>query len=144
MKKFIYISMVFAVAVLFTGCKTKQALSASFDDLQGEWGVVELNGNALNPEETHQTMEFDMTRQLISGNAGCNRMSGKVEYNESQKNIIKFSRMITTRKACLDMKKEDELLKTLDKVVRFEAAGNEQIAFYGADSSKLLVIEKKK
>ena len=46
---------------------------ASFSDLDGEWGVVEMNGKTLNPEETHQVLVFDVARQGLSGNAGCNR-----------------------------------------------------------------------
>ena len=40
-------------------------------------GVVEMNGKTLNPEETHQVLVFDVARQGLSGNAGCNRLMGE-------------------------------------------------------------------
>jgi len=148
MNKYVYIILALILAGLATGCKSKTTAMTTFSDLDGEWNIIEMNGNALNPEETHQLMVFDTSRQTLSGNAGCNRMSGKIDYNESQKNIIKFSRIVSTRMACMDMKYEDELLKTLGEVVRFATANDakplQAIAFYGADNSKLLVIEKKK
>ena len=48
---------------------------------------------------------------------------------------------------CPDMSGETELLQALNKVVRFEAVGEEksikEIALYGTDNGKLLVMKKK-
>lgn len=121
---------------------------ASFSDLDGEWGVIELDGKILDPVETRQVLVFDIPRKHLSGNAGCNRMTGGIEYREAQKNIIKFPQVATTRMACPDMQGEQQLLKVLNNVVRFEAVDNTKpitkIALYGIDNSKLLVIEKQK
>ena len=133
---------------LFAGCKSKKAVVASFSDLDGEWGVVEMNGKTLNPEETHQVLVFDVARQGLSGNAGCNRLMEKIEYNDAYKNIIKFPQVATTRMACPDMSGERELLEALNKVVRFEAQGEAapvtEIALFGTNNDKLLVIKKQK
>lgn len=146
MNKYIYIALA-VIVVGLAGCKSKKAAIVTFSDLDGEWNIVEMNGNKLNPEETKQLLKIDTNGNILSGNAGCNRISGKIDYNESQKNNIKFSRVISTRMACMDMRYEDELLKTLDKVVRFGLEGNtktvQSVALYGTDNSKLLVIEKK-
>ncbi|MDR1201532.1 MAG: META domain-containing protein [Tannerellaceae bacterium] len=142
---------VLLIPVLFgmASCSTsKKATVDTLAGLDGEWNIVEMNGNQLNPEETKQLMIFDVNGKTLSGNAGCNRMSGKIEYDASQENDIRFSRIIATRMACMDMRYEDELLKTLDKVARFDkeddpAKTTLSFAFYGTDGSKLLVIEKK-
>lgn len=148
MRQFFYLCMIAVSIGLFAGCKAKKAAVASFSDLNGEWGVVEMNGKVLNPVETHQVLIFDVAGNRLSGNAGCNRIMGQIEYSEMYKNIIKFPQVATTRMGCPDMSGEKELLTALDKVVRFEAVGEtkpvNEIALYGTDNSKLLVIKKQK
>ena len=132
-KGLFYICLLLVGVGLFAGCKSKKAVVASFSDLDGEWGVVEMNGKTLNPEETHQVLVFDV---------------GKIEYNDAYKNIIKFPQVATTRMACPDMSGERELLEALNKVVRFEAQGEAapvtEIALFGTNNDKLLVIKKQK
>ena len=131
-KGLFYICLLLVGVGLFAGCKSKKAVVASFSDLDGEWGVVEMNGKTLNPEETHQVLVFDVARQ----------------YNDAYKNIIKFPQVATTRMACPDMSGERELLEALNKVVRFEAQGEaapvSEIALFGTNNDKLLVIKKQK
>jgi heat shock protein HslJ len=110
--------------------------------LDGEWNIVELNGNKLIPEETRQHFILDVAGRKLSGNAGCNQIAGAIEAD--QKGSIRFERVVSTRKACLDMRLEDELLKTLDEVARFEVVDGtaKTVAFYGINNRKLFVIEK--
>jgi heat shock protein HslJ len=144
MKTTIYLSL--CLATLFAGCKTQKTL-VSFSDLEGEWNVIELNGRNLLPEETKQRLIFDTAGHRLSGNAGCNRISGNIEYGETQTNALKFQGVIATRKACLDMRLEDEFLKTLDSVATFDTEDRskpvEAISFYGADKRKLFVVSRR-
>ena len=117
-KGLFYICLLLVGVGLFAGCKSKKAVVASFSDLDGEWGGVEMNGKTLNPEETHQVLVFDVARQGLSGNAGCNRLMGKIEYNDAYRNIIKFPQV--------------------------EAAPVSEIALFGTNNDKLLVIKKQK
>ena len=48
-KGLFYICLLLVGVGLFAGCKSKKAVVASFSDLDGEWGVVEMNGKTLNP-----------------------------------------------------------------------------------------------
>ena len=82
-KGLFYICLLLVGVGLFAGCKSKKAVVASFSDLDGEWGVVEMNGKTLNPEETHQVLVFDVARQGLSGNAGCNRDRKSTRLNSS-------------------------------------------------------------
>ena len=147
MKHLFYLGLLVAGIALLAGCKAKKATVASYTDLDGEWEVVELNGTKLNPEVTNQMLVIDVARNHLSGNAGCNRIMGQIEYNDMYKNIIKFPQVATTRMMCPDMSGETELLQALNKVVRFEAVGEEksikEIALYGTDNGKLLVMKKK-
>ena len=43
-KGLFYICLLLVGVGLFAGCKSKKAVVASFSDLDGEWGVVEMNG----------------------------------------------------------------------------------------------------
>ncbi|MEG1545165.1 MAG: META domain-containing protein [Tannerellaceae bacterium] len=146
MNKGIYFSLLVIAIVLLSGCKSQKAAVASFNDLDGTWGVVEMNGAALDPAVTGQQLVFDVARQTLSGNAGCNRIMGKVAYDQAQPQILKFPSVASTRMACPDMKGEMELLQTLNKIVRFEAQSSvpsaTTIALYGTDGSRLMVISK--
>lgn len=148
MKKYLYLCLAVVGIAVFASCKSQKAVVASYSDLDGEWSVVELNGNKLDPDKSNQLIVIDVARNHLSGNAGCNRMNGSIEYSETRKNIIKFPQVATTRMACPELKGEQEFLEALNKVVRFEAEGDVKpvntIAFYGTDNGKLMVIEKKK
>lgn len=147
MKKYLFLCLAVVGIAVFAACKSQKAVVASFSDLDGEWSVVELNGKKLDPSDSKQLIVIDVARKHLSGNAGCNRMNGNIEYTDAQKNIIKFPQVATTRMACPDMQAEQEFLEALNKVVRFQAEGNVKpvntIALYGTDNGKLMVIQKK-
>lgn len=147
MKKYLFLCLAVVGIAVFASCKSQKAMVASFSDLDGEWSVVELNGKKLDPADSKQLIVIDVARKHLSGNAGCNRMNGSIEYTDAQKNIIKFPQVATTRMACPDLKDEQEFLEVLNKVVRFQAEGNMKpvntIALYGTDNGKLMVIQKK-
>lgn len=147
MKKYLFLCLAVVGIAVFASCKSQKAVVASFSDLDGEWSVVELNGKKLAPADSKQLIVIDVARKHLSGNAGCNRMNGNIEYTDAQKNIIKFPQVATTRMACPDMKGEQEFLEALNKVVRFQAEGDakpvDTIALYGTDNGKLMVIQKK-
>lgn len=147
MKKYLFLCLAVVSIAVFASCKSQKAVVASFSDLDGEWSVVELNGKKLASADSKQLIVIDVARKHLSGNAGCNRMNGNIEYTDAQKNIIKFPQVATTRMACPDMKGEQEFLEALNKVVRFQAEGETKpvntIALYGTDNGKLMVIQKK-
>lgn len=143
-----YLMAAVAALALFGGCKAQQSAFATYSAMNGDWSVTELNGQTMNPEETRQSLSLDMSSLVISGYAGCNRMSGKIELSHSHKDQIRFGRVVSTRMACMDMKPEDDLLEALDQVVRFELLTAEEktttgIAFYDATNQKRIVFEKK-
>ena len=85
MKKYMYLCLAVLGIGFLASCKAKKGVEATFSDLDGGWNIVELNGKAMNPAETNQSIEFDVARQTLSGKAGCNRMMGKIEYSDSRK-----------------------------------------------------------
>ena len=103
-------------------CKSGQKATAMpFSALDGTWNVVELNGKTVSPELSKQQLILDLPQQTLSGNAGCNRMRGQIEYNEERPSIIKFSEVVTTRMACPALENELALLNAFGEVVRYNA-----------------------
>jgi heat shock protein HslJ len=140
MKKVFYACMAFAL--LGGSCKSQKPLAA-YSGLEGEWDVIELNGQVFAPEEKKPFLMFNLTDNRVSGNAGCNQISGSMEREDARTNKLKFSEVVSTRKACIDMRTEDAFLKALHQVASFEADGSQAakaIVFYGADKQKLFVI----
>ncbi|MDR1257894.1 MAG: META domain-containing protein [Tannerellaceae bacterium] len=134
------------LAAILTGCKL-QKTPAAFSIPDGEWSIIELMGEKLLPEATKQFLIFDAASRRLSGDAGCNRISGNIEPGGGRgKNGIKFQGIVSTRKACLDMRLEDELLRALDDAVRFDSEGRDGqakiIVFYGTDNQRLFVISQ--
>lgn len=82
MNKHLFLSLAIAGITVLSSCKSPKAVVASYSDLNGEWSVVELNGKKQDPAESKQLIVFDVARNHLSGNAGCNRMNGSMEYSE--------------------------------------------------------------
>lgn len=147
----IWLGCLIAVAVIaISSCRSSKLSSAFYSDLNGDWEVVGMNGKTLDPSQTDQLVTFDTAQNIISGNAGCNRISGRMEYSPAQRNIVRFMQVASTRMACLDdnkMQLESEFLRTIDQVVRFDTSNLDRpvrmITLYGINDNPLLVLRKK-
>jgi heat shock protein HslJ len=130
-----------ALILALAACNTRKA-AFSFPVPEGTWHVVELNGRRLAPAPAGPHLSLDPTHRKLSAYAGCNQIAGEMETNPNHN--IRFHRMITTRKACLDMQPENELLEALNEVVRFRADDPEamSVAFYDANHRKRFVLKK--
>ncbi|HIX85100.1 MAG TPA: META domain-containing protein [Candidatus Parabacteroides intestinigallinarum] len=148
MRKYLFYIFVCLMSVgVLAACKTRKVVEATVSDLDGEWVVVEMNGRPLAAGENQPVMRLDILRRGLSGNAGCNRLMGQIEYDSDHRNIIRFLQVATTRMACPDMSVERAFLEALDKVARFEAVGEEapvrRIALFGTKGEKLLELTKR-
>ena len=148
MRKYLFYIFVCLMSVgVLAACKTRKVVEATVSDLDGEWVVVEMNGRPLAAGENQPVMRLDILRRGLSGNAGCNRLMGQIEYDSDHRNIIRFLQVATTRMACPDMSVERAFLEALDKVARFEAVGEEapvrRIALFGPKGEKLLELTKR-
>lgn len=114
----------------------------TLSDLDGEWNLIELNGDAVTSEQHRQFIVFDVDQKRYSGSAGCNRMSGEFEYDKNTPDKIRFSRAMTTRMACPILESEQKFLVALEEAVRFEVTSS-GIALYNAGNTKSMVIKKK-
>ncbi|MDR0940918.1 MAG: META domain-containing protein [Bacteroidales bacterium] len=95
----------------------ENAISESPSITGTRWKLVEINGKSIAGMTfaSEPFIEFDSETNRVSGNSGCNNFSGEMELNKIH-NSIRFSKMITTRKACIDMSIETQLMEILSIV----------------------------
>ena len=79
------------------------------------WKLIELNGKPFAKDETmgrepHIILKNEDRR--VNANSGCNSIMGT--YELEQGNRIKFSQMMSTMMACVNMEIETELKKALE------------------------------
>ena len=79
--------------------------------LDGKWTVVQLNGEEVTGEKKPY-LSFSLADKRVTGNAGCNNISGSLE---ATRNELHFGAIAVTRMACPDMGIENELLELLNK-----------------------------
>ena len=85
--------------------------------LKGEWEVVSLYGTALPADmENTPSIDLDIATNRVSGNSGCNRLTGEIRRDEAVENSISFAHVASTRMACPDMATENQVLSALNSV----------------------------
>ncbi len=89
------------------------------------WKLIELKGQAIDndnntPKEAHLLFSSDDNR--VSGNGGCNTMSGV--YESAEGNRITFSKMVSTEMACRNMALESQFFQVLETVDNYSLNGN--------------------
>lgn len=105
----------------------KYVLSKSNNDLsivEKYWKLIEINGQPVKvtegQTEPHLILKKDDAR--VIGNGGCNSFNGTYEL-DVEKGRIKFSKMMSTLRACPDMKTEDAFNKVFGQVDNFTTDG---------------------
>jgi heat shock protein HslJ len=92
-----------------------------------EWKLTELNGAPV--EVTRAVIEFSDDGRRFTGNTGCNRMFGGVNFRGR---TIHFSGIGSTRMACRDrdtMANENKLLTALRRSTSYQISGKVLILF---------------
>lgn len=88
--------------------------------LAGEWNIVSVEGQQVTSDKD-PFLGFDMKDGRLYGNAGCNSIMAEVAV-DSSKNTIELSQVAATRKMCLDMELEQQVLAALEKVAGYQAS----------------------
>ncbi|MCI0390454.1 MAG: YbaY family lipoprotein [Acidobacteria bacterium] len=122
-----------AYPVITQGHPTKvtillQSLPPSTSQLQNTyWKLVELNALPVTGE-AH--IQLNARNKKVQGNGGCNTIAGGYELTG---NRIKFTKMISTKMACLGgMGVEQDFLKALEDSNNFKISG-EKLELYSDD-----------
>ena len=95
--------------------ESKYVLAKVSDIVEKYWKLVELNGVEITSSE-HQATEphfiLKVENNRVVGHGGCNSTNGS--YVIENGNRIKFSQMISTMMACMDMETEANFLRALN------------------------------
>lgn len=100
------------------------------------WTLTEMDGTKISATDPY--LEFDRAQRRVSGSGGCNRFSGGFEVSRS---TLKFSALMSTKRACLDAEKQEietTFLTLLQTTTRFDVAGN-TLRLYSDRAARLVL-----
>lgn len=94
-----------------------------FSLAETKWGLVELNGKAVEPATRRDYfINFDSKSGTFRAFVGCNNISGN--YFMKSEGKLGFTNIISTRKACNDMDVERNFFNNLQKVDNYMIENN--------------------
>lgn len=103
----------------------------------GEYTITSMAGQKT---ENDEFIQFDLDKQIVSGQAACNNFSGSFD---TKKDSIGFGQMASTRKYCKDqMDEERKLMETMTEVEAYEYDGD-QLLLLSSTGKTLLTTQKK-
>lgn len=103
------------------------------------WTLTEMEERHFRADKPN--IEFNRDTKRVSGSGGCNRFGGTFEIDGS---MIKFSRIFSTKMACLDaevQRTETSFLQLLETTTRFEVEGN-KLRLYAGDVASLVFVDR--
>ena len=104
------------------------------------WVLEELNGKKVSLTDFQKELpriEIHAAENRFMGFGGCNSISGSIFY---EKDLLRFSNMVSTLMACAPGNKEDEFTKALQSTTTY-SIGNNRLTLSNP-SGKLLVFRK--
>lgn len=106
----------------YTGCGNFLA----DESLNNKWQLESIGGSFINPQDYNKipVFQFDLAKQTVSGNDGCNAFGSDIEVQGSR---IQFRNIISTKMACGK--------STIEKILTAKISG--QLVDYYFKSGKL-------
>lgn len=104
------------------------------------WVLEELNGFKVFLTDFQKELpriEINSTENKFMGYGGCNAISGSIFY---EKDLLRFSKVISTMMACASGNKEDQFIKALQNTTSYSIGDNRLTL--SNPSGKLLVFRK--
>ena len=81
--------------------------------LHNIWAVIEYDGKELDRKQYNNALprfELNTTKSRVSGFDGCNTFNGQIDV---EKNTIKFTKMLLTKKACVNKDVTKNMIKNI-------------------------------
>lgn len=113
---------------------------SDIDFVNGPWQVVGINGNHV--DAPNAKLIFDVAEETVSGNAGCNRLRGKISRNPQVNGSLQLSDLVTTRMTCPDIATESALLIALEEVVSAKPGKDNTIVLLDSDGKPAVTLKK--
>lgn len=133
---------IIAAAIALCSCSATKTTDAAVD-LNGEWDIVTVDGNAVDTTKTEfrPTLGFDTAKDNVFGCAGCNSINGKAKV-DATKQTISFSEIGKTLMLCANMEYEEKIMKALESVKGYKAAGKGCVELTNGSGKAVLQLKK--
>lgn len=133
--KFLFI---FVIAVACASCSTTSKMTKTLS--ANDWQLYSLDNTLFKVGEGMKIpkLSFDTEKMTVSGNTGCNSLSGPVEIKGDK---ISFGPLATTRMACGADNPEPRFLDALNKSVKFSFF-EDKLVLKDKDGKQLMSLEK--
>ena len=143
MKKIILSLTILCLA--FISCNSIKTSNTKSASLEGTWELNYITGpriafGGLYPNQK-PTIIFDLKENRVSGNASCNRYSGKLNVDG---NKISFKDPIAmTKMMCMDIQGEDVYMSTLQKIDSYSISEDgKTLNFIMGDTAMMRFVKK--
>lgn len=127
--------------VMLGGCNASKKVTMA--DMNGEWTIVSLRGEALAGDGEEPYIGFDSQDGKVYGNSGCNRLMGSFDTKAASGNL-NLGALASTRMMCPEMDVEQRVLSALGEVRHYKRTGDGEFTLYGEDGSTPLVVLHKR
>ena len=135
MRRSAYLILTFAALALLAACQAVPKPDGGMPQsalIGGGWLLTEIAGQTVAANEQRPPFLVFGADNHVSGSGGCNRLSGEYHLASGQ---LHFSRLISTRMACLDMRTETALLAVLPTVSSCALSeGGNILIFYNSEN----------
>ncbi len=133
---------IIAAAIALCSCSATKTTDAAVD-LNGEWDIVTVDGTAVDTTKTEfrPTLGFDTAKNNVFGCAGCNSINGKAKV-DATKQTISFSEIGKTLMLCAKMEYEEKIMKALESVKGYKAAGKGCVELTNGSGKAVLQLKK--
>ena len=133
---------IIAAAIALCSCSATKTTDTAVD-LNGEWDIVTVDGNAVDTTKTEfrPTLGFDTAKNNVFGCAGCNSINGKAKV-DATKQTISFSEIGKTLMLCAKMEYEEKIMKALESVKGYKAAGKGCVELTNGSGKAVLQLKK--
>ena len=133
---------IIAAAIALCSCSATKTTDAAVD-LNGEWDIVTIDGTAVDTTKTEfrPTLGFDTAKNNVFGCAGCNSINGKAKV-DATKQTISFSEIGKTLMLCAKMEYEEKIMKALESVKGYKAAGKGCVELTNGSGKAVLQLKK--
>ena len=89
------------------------------------WGLVKLNGIAVNVKEQMSTpmIEINTTEYTLIGSTGCNKINATFKYNVEDNTFVVSTPFAMTKMGCPENSIESDFIKALESVNKYSKKG---------------------
>jgi heat shock protein HslJ len=133
--KFLFI---FLLAASLASCSTTSKMTKTLS--ANDWQLYSLDNTLFKVAEGMKIpkLSFDTEKMTVSGNTGCNSLSGPVEIKGDK---ISFGSLATTRMACGADNPEPRFLDALNNTAKFSFY-EDKLVLKDKDGKQLMSLEK--